>query len=135
MSALSSQFTKSDGKCYRCLPTNDSIDISATMGNNYSSFLDEADCKKLGDGFEFAKQCEYSPEVFFVSVFLFILTFVLATALKYFRRSRFLSTIVSISITFFTTTFFHDSRNTISSFLIFLTSNRFEKISANSALC
>lgn len=93
---LAKQFTEPDEKCYRCLPRNSNASHMVKLPDNFSTFLNEEECAKLGSkNFEFSKQCQYVPEIFFVSVFLFIFTFTLACFFKYFRRSRFLPTFVS----------------------------------------
>ena len=46
-------------------------------------------CEALGENFEYVTKCKNVPDVFFVSVFLYILTFSLAMTLRYFRTSRF----------------------------------------------
>jgi hypothetical protein len=100
------QFSDPASTCYRCvqkLPavTNASISLllnassssASLLPSNYTLF-DEEQCNKLGENFEFNKKCKYAPDIFFVSVFLYVLTFCLAMILRYFRTSRFFPSIV-----------------------------------------
>ena len=63
--------------------------------------LNETECKKLGADYQFVKNCEYTPDVFFFSVVLYIFTFLLAMSLRQFRTSRFFPSFVSVEQTKF----------------------------------
>ena len=88
--------------CYRCLFKNEPAignssftTLPAAIPVNYS-MLNEQECNKLGAQFEFSKRCQYTPDVFFVSVVLYIVTFSLAMLFRFFRTSRFFPSLVRI---------------------------------------
>jgi hypothetical protein len=84
----------SNQECMSCV-----YRVSENQTNYVGNFsgLNETECKKLGVGYEFARACKYTPDVFFFSVVLYLFTFLLAMSLRQFRTSRFFPSFVSIS--------------------------------------
>ncbi|CAF0855369.1 unnamed protein product [Brachionus calyciflorus] len=70
-----------NSNCSRCVHLG-----NQTIAGN---FLNQKECENLGSAYQFRKDCKYSPDVFFVSVFLYIFTFLLAMTIRAFRTSRF----------------------------------------------
>lgn len=81
-------FISNSSKCYRCVNRADPLGV----GNH--STLNEQECNKMGVDFEFVKECNYAPDIFFFSVVLYLLTFSLAMTFRFFRTSRFFPSIV-----------------------------------------
>lgn len=93
-------YNKSD--CVLCMRKSTAAALSANSSQlaNYGPLSAEA-CAALGSDYELVRKCDYVPDVFFVSVFLYMLTFFLAMTLRYFRTSRFFPSFVSsLSISF-----------------------------------
>lgn len=55
----------------------------------------------MGPDFQFMKDCEYAPDVFYFSVFLYSFTFFFAMVLKSFRTSRFLPSAIRYKVSDF----------------------------------
>lgn len=119
-------FTEST-KCFRCLYIGDvqqqqqsSNLTSSTPTTIYRidnlSMLNESACNRLGPKYEFTKLCDYQPDIFFVSVVLYLFTFFLAMTFRYFRTSRFFPS--AVRIFFFLVT----SSSTLNSIRFFLDS-------------
>ncbi len=92
----------SNPSCFKCVRSSlngssSNISSSSLMVSDdlKLSAMNESECASLGAGYEFIKNCKYSPDVFYVSVFLYALTFFLAMTLRTFRTSRFFPTFVS----------------------------------------
>jgi hypothetical protein len=83
--------------CFKCVRVSlNSSNSSYEAGDDLNlSEYNRTACASLGAGYQFVKNCKYSPDVFYVSVFLYALTFFLAMTLRYFRTSRFFPTFVS----------------------------------------
>jgi anion exchange protein len=67
---------------------NDSMENMSNFAYDLSS-LAEAECRALGVEYEYIKKCTYIPDVFLFSCVLFMLTFLLAMALRSVRTSPF----------------------------------------------
>ena len=79
--------------CFRCLQKGANGTFETPINTSLVS-LNRTECASLGAEYEYVTKCKYSPDVFFVSVFLYTLTFLLAMTLRYFRTSRFFPTFV-----------------------------------------
>jgi hypothetical protein len=91
----------SNPTCFRCVfvGANGSANASSAaldddLGGLNLASLNRSECGELGSAYQFQSQCKYSPDVFYVSVFLYTLTFFMAMAFRYFRTSRFFPTFI-----------------------------------------
>lgn len=74
--------------CMRCVLLSNHTAASDDLTHGIELFS-EQQCRELGSSYEFMRECEYQPDVFYFSVFLYIFTFFFAMCLKSFRASPF----------------------------------------------
>lgn len=80
------EFSDSSPDCFRCINSkNASVDDDLNVGN--FSYLRKKPCEQAGK--IFVTNCKYVPDVFFFSVILYLLTFMMAMALRQIKFSSF----------------------------------------------
>lgn len=81
-----STFTSDNEDCFKCLKT---------VGNSteiINGVVSEFKCESLGNDHHFVKNCENIPDVFFFSVILYLLTFIMAMGMRHLKSTGIFST-------------------------------------------
>ena len=83
----SKDFNSNSTQCFRCRHTNTSNDPHEYMLN--ASIYTERKCEELGLEYQFVRECEHIPDVFFFCVILYVCTFLMAISLRKIKFSSF----------------------------------------------
>ncbi|RNA30529.1 Sodium-driven chloride bicarbonate [Brachionus plicatilis] len=83
------EFNENSTSCFRCLHVNSTFDPNIFILNE--SVYTEKQCEHFGKGYIFQRECQHIPDVFFFSVILYLLTFLMVISFRYLKFSSFFS--------------------------------------------
>ena len=89
-------FYENNTKCFHCVHV-ESLNNGSYVSPNMS-IRTERECEELGHDYIFNRECKHVPDVFFFSVILYLITFLMAMILRDIKFSKFFPTEVCFLI-------------------------------------
>ncbi len=86
-------FNENSTECFRCRHKNTTSDPREYYLND--TIYTDRKCDELGPDYEFTRNCDHVPDVYFFCVILYVCTFCLAIVLRKIRSSSFFPSSVS----------------------------------------
>lgn len=83
-------FNDNTTDCFKCVHKESMLNGTYLIADQ--SIYTERQCEALGRDYEFSRHCKHTPDVFFFSVILYLLTFIMAMYLRDIKFSTFFPT-------------------------------------------